>query len=242
MAAGLLALHAASQAAPGISCGNPLTVTLDIGHTPERPGAISARGKTEYAFNRALALDLAESLQAHKAKVHILNEVGSEISLGRRAGRLGAVTDGIVLSLHHDSVQPQYLERQVVEGKVTQFTRYPKARGYSLFVSGRSPAFAASERLAFAIGTELRQAGFTPSMHHAEPIKGEGRPILDAKLGVFRYDALMVLKGARVPAVLFEAGVIANPEEELELESAARKARVVAALVNGISDFCRQAP
>jgi hypothetical protein len=33
--------------------------------------------------------------------------------------------------------------------------------------------------------------------------------------------------------------VIVNPEEELELESSARKARVVAALVKGISDFCR---
>jgi N-acetylmuramoyl-L-alanine amidase len=230
------------MAAPGAGCGNPLTVTIDIGHTPERPGAISARGKTEYQFNRALALDLAEALQARKATVHILNEVGEEISLGGRSARLAAVSDGIILSLHHDSVQPKYLERQVVDGKATRFTRYPKARGYSLFVSGRSPAYAASERLASAIGGELRRAGFAPSMHHAEPIKGENRPVLDARLGVFRYDALMVLKGAHVPAVLFEAGVIVNPEEELELESAARKARVVSALVEGISSFCRQAP
>ncbi len=229
MSIAALAAPAPSLAASGSICGNPPSVTLDIGHTPDRPGAISARGRTEYSFNRTLALDLAEALQSRQVQVHILNEVGDEISLTNRAKQLSAVERGIILSLHHDSVQPKYLERQVVDGKVTQFTRYAKARGYSIFVSGSSPASEASQRLALAVGAELRQAGFTPSMHHSEPIKGEGRPILDAKFGLFRYDALMVLKGARVPAILFEAGVIANPENELELESRSNRAQMIAA-------------
>jgi N-acetylmuramoyl-L-alanine amidase len=244
-AAGVLlgvALSAVASAASAASCGSPPVVTLDIGHTPERPGAMSARGRTEYSFNRDLALDLEAALRATKAEVRLLNEQGDEISLTSRASQFGAIKLGIVISLHHDSAQARFLERGLIDGKTATFTRYPKARGYSIFVSGRSASFAASESLARAIGGALRQAGFKPSSHHADPIKGENRPFLDETLGVLRYDGLLVLRSARVPAVLFERGVIVNPEEELELESAARKARVVAALVNGISDFCRQAP
>ena len=222
--------------APSAICGDPASITLDIGHTPARPGAISARGQTEYAFNRALAHELADALQVRSIRVRILNEGGNELSLADRARQLSAIERGIVLSLHHDSVQPIYLEREVVEGKVTQFTRH--AKGYSLFVSGRSPSFETSKVLARAVGSELRKAGFVPSLHHAEPIKGEGRPVLDSRLGLFRYDGLAVLKSARVPAILFEAGVIANPEDEVELENAARKAQMVAALVGGIASFC----
>lgn len=85
---------------------------------------------------------------------------------------------------------------------------------------------------------ELRIAGFTPSLHHAEPIKGENRPIIDAKLGVLRFDGLIVLKSARIPALLLEAGVIAHPEEELDLENGQLRGRMVAALVEGLRSFC----
>lgn len=225
-----------STVAFGAGCGDPPIVTLDIGHTPNRPGAISARGRTEYSFNRALALDLQQALQRRKLDVRIFNEVSNEISLTSRATQLSSIRNGIILSLHHDSVQPIYLERGTVDGKASLLTHH--AKGYSIFVSGRAPSFEASKKLAFSLGQSLRQAGFTPSAHHAEPIRGEGRPILDAKLGVFRYDALMVIKAARVPAILFEGGVIANPDNELELENDARRAQMVAALVQGIESFC----
>jgi N-acetylmuramoyl-L-alanine amidase len=175
-----------------------------------------------------------------KIRAALLNEVGDEISLVSRARQFAAIKRGIVISLHHDSAQPRFLERGQIDGKPATFTRYPKAMGYSLFVSGRSVSFAASEGLARALGAALRHAGFRPSSHHADPIQGESRPFLDPKLGVFRYDGLLVLRLARVPAVLFEGGVIANPEEELVLEDPDRRAFMVAALANGIAAFCRE--
>ena len=102
-------------------------------------------------------------------------------------------------------------------------------------------AFEASQRLAVSIGRELRSAGFAPSMHHAELIKGESRPVLYPQLGIFRFDRLSALSEARVPAILFEAGVIANPEEELDLRNPALRARMVAALINGLTAFCGRA-
>ena len=81
-----------------------------------------------------------------------------------------------------------------------------------------------------------------PSLHHAEPIKGEGRPIVDPALGVFRFDGLSVLKSAQVPAVLLEAGVIVNPEEERRLESVVGQQRLVRAIVSGVEAYCRGTP
>ncbi len=211
-------------------------MTLDIGHTPARPGAIGASGKSEYRFNLRLAYELARALRGRGIGVSIGNEGGRNISLAERARRLAAVDAGLVLSLHHDSVQPIYLKTRIVGGRPRRYTDH--AAGYSIFVSGLSPAFSQSNALARSVGAALRKAGFAPSLHHAEKIPGEGRPILDSTLGLFRYDGLAVLRTARVPALLFEAGVIANPADEAELENPATRARMVAALADGVKAFC----
>lgn len=36
-----------------------------------------------------------------------------------------------------------------------------------------------------------------PSLHHAEPIHGENRELLDTTLGIYRFDDLTVLKKTR---------------------------------------------
>jgi N-acetylmuramoyl-L-alanine amidase len=169
-------------------------------------------------------------------ETEVLNEEGREISLAERAARLKAVRQGIIISLHHDSVQPQYLKRGTFDGKATAFSR--QAEGFSLFVSRKSSGFEGSKDLAQRIGSALRKAGFVPSLHHAEPIKGEGRPIVDPFLGIFRFDGLSVLKSAQVPAVLFEAGVIVNPEEERRLESVEWQSRMSRAIVSGVEAYC----
>jgi hypothetical protein len=50
--------------------------------------------------------------------------------------------------------------------------------------------------------------------HHAEPIKGENRELVNPELGIYRFDDLIVLKSAAMPAALLECGVIVNRSEE----------------------------
>ena len=78
----------------------------------------------------------------------------------------------------------------------------------------------------------------TPTLHHAETIPGERREVLDKKLGIYRFDDLVVLKSARMPAVLVEAGVIVNRNEELLLRSADHQKKLASALVGAVVDFC----
>src|SRR5258708_34473450 len=122
------------------------------------------------------------------------------------------------LAVHHDSVQPQFLETWEFDRVERPFSdRYS---GFSLFVSRKNAAVKRSLSCASAIGEALRHAGFSPSLYHADPIPGENKPFADRRNGVHYYDNLIVLKTARTPAVLLEAGLILDPHHETQGPSA----------------------
>lgn len=77
-------------------------------------------------------------------------------------------------------------------------------------------------------------AGEKPSLYHAEPIAGENRPLLDRRLGVHRFDGLAVLKTATMPAVLVEAGVIVNPDDEARVARPDTIERMARAIADGV--------
>ncbi|EKG33951.1 N-acetylmuramoyl-L-alanine amidase [Pseudomonas avellanae BPIC 631] len=107
-------------------------------------------------------------------------------------------------------------------------------KGYSIFVSTLNPHYQQSLACAKAIGEKLLAAGETPSLYHVTPIKGENRPFIDQRLGIHRFDDLIVLKTAPMPAVLVEAGVIANPDEEPRLQDPATIAKIAKAISQGV--------
>ena len=222
-ALGLLLVAAAAAREP------PL-VALDVGHFAAEPGATSARGRPELEFNRALAMLVREELQVRGVRVLLIGADGGMAVLSRRTAAASGAD--LFLSVHHDSVQPHYLEDWVYDGEARRFSdRYA---GYSLFVSRRNPALGASRACASAIGVAMRGAGFVPSLYHAEPIPGESKPFADRTNGVHYYDNLVVLHTATQPAVLFEAGVIVNRTEELALLDPAARARMAGAVADGV--------
>jgi N-acetylmuramoyl-L-alanine amidase len=218
--------------APPAAAHAPALVAVDVGHYLVEPGALSARGRPEFEFNLALALDLRDALEADGDRVLLVGAAGDMAVLaGRTAAARGA---SLFLSVHHDSVQPHYLEDWVDAGEARQFS--DRFAGFSLFVSRRNPDPAASLACASAIGASLRAAGFTPSLYHAEPIPGESRPFADRANGVHYYDNLVVLRTAMQPAVLLEAGVIVNRAEELRLSERETRRRIAAAAAAGVRE------
>ena len=85
------------------------------------------------------------------------------------------------------------------------------------------------------MGKGLRGAGFSPSLYHADPIPGENKPFADRRNGVHYYDNLIVLKTARTPAVLLEAGVIVNRDEEMRMRSEEVRKRIANAVGLGLA-------
>jgi N-acetylmuramoyl-L-alanine amidase len=197
VAAGLALLaNAAFAAGPELA--------LDIGHYLDEPGVISASGVTEFELNKRLAEEVARLLDAGGLPVRVIGADGKHDSLTARTREANGAR--LFASIHHDSTRAKF-----------QPVRDPRFAGFSLWVSRKNRDADASIACAGHIADKLIEAGFTPSHYHADPELGEGRPVVDWQRGIFARDALAVLNTARSPAILIEAGVVVNPEEEARL-------------------------
>lgn len=216
------------------AASDPPLVALDVGHSASRPGAISARGEPEFAFNRELALAVERVLRQRGFCTLLIGEEGDIETLTARSAKAATAGATFFLSLHHDSVQPQYLESWRHDGRERKYS--DRFSGFSLFVSRRNSAPEQSLACARAIGRELRLAGYAPSLHHAEPIRGENRPLADAANGVYYFDDLVVLRTATMPAVLFEAGIILNRADELMLRNKSTRQSLAIGIADALHD------
>ena len=211
-------------------------MALDVGHSLAAPGAISARGRPEFELNRDLAREIGERLGRQGIAVRMIGEDGTLDRLSERV-RLGAGTV-FFLSIHHDSTRASNLLPWTYEGVERRYAT-DRFTGFSLFVSRKNPQLARSLACASMIGERMLAAGFRRSLYHADATLGEGRPFADEANGVHYFDNLAVLRGAAMPAVLFEAGVILNRDEELLLADPARRTRMAQAVADGVERCLR---
>lgn len=220
----LVALAGAAQAVP---------VAVDVGHYLERPGATSAYGVTEFEYNQSLAAVLAARLAVEGVPVRLIGWRGDMAELRERPRQAEAAGAGFFLSIHHDSVQESQLEAWEWKGRVLRHA--DGFAGFSLYVSHLNPRLEQSLACARRIGAALRDAGLPVATHHAAA-PGLGLEWADETRGVYYYDNLAVLKAATVPAVLLEAGVIVNRDEERQLAGAARRALTADAVARGLRE------
>jgi N-acetylmuramoyl-L-alanine amidase len=207
-------------------------VVIDVGHSATHYGAVSAHGKPEFAFNLRLASELVAKLR-NDGFERAEAVVQTDSDLSGRARDLSGRRPHLVLSLHHDSVQDQYLKTAELDGEIRTFTE--GFHGYSIFVSHANAWRADSDLFASMLGGEMIARGLKPTFHHHEQ---ENRPILDAQAGVFLYDALVVLRQTTAPAVLLESAVITDPADEASAEDPAYRDRITAAIVAAVTRFC----
>ena len=138
-----------------------------------------------------------------------------------RANRIGA---DLFPSIHHDDVQEIYHAKWTYDGAPHSYS--DRFSGYSLFLSRENRHFDDSLAFAKLLEAALTECGLAYSAHHAEPIRGEGRQLIDKALGIYRYDQLFVLRFNAAPAVLLEAGIIVNRADEVVLASPEGQARI----------------
>ncbi|TDN56156.1 N-acetylmuramoyl-L-alanine amidase [Azoarcus indigens] len=208
-----------------LQAASPL-VAIDFGHTLAAHGATSARGRGEFHFNRDLGKALAVALRKRGLRVRIVNGDGRIESLqARPAAAEGAE---LLVSIHHDSVSAQLLKAWEWQGRQLDYN--DDYAGHSLFVSRDNPDTARSILCARAIGARLQRMGFVPTHKN-----GLLRAYADRELAVHYYDGLAVLRHARMPALLFEAGVIKNRDEELLLADPAYQAKMADGMATAIA-------
>jgi len=242
LAAGDLAPAAGGSAvgtAPASCARSAFRVVLDVGHTADVPGAMSARGVPEYAFNLKLAETIQQALVASgfANTVRLVTGTAPWRGLFERAARANAMHANLFIAIHHDSVPDELLETWQYDGRENQFS--DRFRGYAIFVSNNHPDRTGSLAFGHALGKALEARGLNYTRHYTLALMGRHRhQLIDAEAGVYRYDQLVVLMRTRMPAVLLEAGSIVNRQEELELATLQRRRLIAEAVAAAVEDYC----
>ena len=227
----------ACEAQPAGCRPGEFVVAIDVGHSSEVPGSQSAHGKYEFEFNWEFAQLLERRLHEGGFGESFVIEHGDKApSFEERAAAAVRGAADILISIHHDSVQPRYLETWTIDGETLEYT--DKFQGYSVFVSRRNGNAVDSEMFGRLLGLSLLRHGFTPTLHHAEPIKGENRELADEATGVYYFDDLLILHTPDMPSVLLECGVIKNRQEEQFLASPVFQERMLDAVVFAVDGYC----
>src|SRR5262252_270785 len=245
LAAGLQELRAqqrvqsASQAASENFLRSSFRVVVDVGHTADVPGAMSARGIPEYAFNLQLAREIKQALvdAGFEQTVLLITATAPRRGLVERAARANSVHANLFIAIHHDSVPDNLKHSWDYDGQKNEFNDdYP---AYAIFISNDNADPAASLLFGSLLGRELERRSLHYTPHYTLALMGHRRRILvDAETGVYRYDQLIVLRQTTMPAVLLEAGSIVNRQEELELGTPERRSLTSAAIVAAVENFC----
>jgi N-acetylmuramoyl-L-alanine amidase len=228
------------SAKPAATCDRAaFRVVLDVGHTAQVPGAISARGVPEFEFNLRLARLIEQKLiETGFAKTLLLVTEGpARPGLNKRVLRANRSAADLLVSIHHDSVPSVFKQVWDYLGKEQRFS--DRFKGHSIFVSNDNPARKGSLQFGHLLGLELKARDLHYTPHYTEAFMGRyRRDLVDAEAGVYRFDKLIVLRATRMPAVLLEAGSIVNRDEELLMESPERQALIAAAVTDAVEKFC----
>jgi N-acetylmuramoyl-L-alanine amidase len=233
--------QAPAAAAPAHANCQPsaFRVVVDVGHTLGVPGALSARGMPEYAFNLQLAQQIKQSLvdAGFDKTVLLITAKPPPAGLFARANIANRLPADLFISIHHDSVPDNLMQTWQYEGQDQQYNDdYP---GYALFISNDNADRAGSLQFGNFLGKALQARGLQFTPHYTLALMGHRRrQLLDADAGVYRYDQLVVLRYTRMPALLLEAGSIVNRQEELELATPERRTLTSAAVAAAVEDFC----
>jgi N-acetylmuramoyl-L-alanine amidase len=214
-------------------------IVLDVGHTAESEGAISARNVAEFVFNLRLAKRIEEKLKDEGfAETRLLVTEGkARPSLFRRVSVANNLHANLLLSIHHDSVPDKFLEKWEFEGKKSYFS--DRFSGYSVFVSNKNPHYETSLLFANLVAKEMKAKGLQYAEQYSQPVMGHYQhPLLNKETGVYSYDKLIVLKSAVSPAVLLEAGSISNRDEELNMSSPERQDMITSSVAAAVKEFC----
>ncbi|MBX9650528.1 MAG: N-acetylmuramoyl-L-alanine amidase [Xanthobacteraceae bacterium] len=214
-------------------------IVLDVGHTAESEGAISARNRAEFVYNLHLAQRIAERLKGEGfAETRLLVTEGkAKRSLVRRVNVANNLPANLFLSIHHDSVPDKMLENWEYDGRKGHFS--DRFSGYSVFVSRNNPDFNTSLAFAELLAGEMKAHGQDYARQYTLPIMGKNQhPLLNKETGVYSYDKLIVLKSTRMPAVLLEAGSIINRNEELKMDSPEYRRIVSSGVTAAVREFC----
>src|SRR5262249_22656484 len=232
---------ARAEPRPAETCARAMfRVVVDVGHTEKAFGATSARGLMEFSYNLNLAKRIDQALLAagFRRSVLLISEGRSYPALAERIKRANALRADLFLSIHHDSVPDKFLETWEFEGVKRGYS--DRFSGHSIFISYDNSDLPGSLLFARMLGQQLKDRGLHYTPHYTQRFMGHRQRLLvDAQVGVYRYDQLLVLGDTDGAAFWLEAGSIITGDEGLQMGRAEHKKLITSAATAGAASFCR---
>src|SRR5579863_39100 len=141
-------------------------VVVDVGHTANVPGADSARGVPEYAFNLQLADTVKQALVASGfiKTVRLITATAPWMGLFERAAHANKLHADLLISVHHDSVPDNLIQSWEYNGQKHQFC--DRFRGFSIFISDANADHKGSLAFGHLLGLELQARGMHYTSHY----------------------------------------------------------------------------
>lgn len=213
-------------------------VALDPGHGGYDPGAKGPSGVQEKDVTLDIARRVAEALSQDNIQSLVTRDSDRHVTLEERTARANAFNADLFVSIHCNAAESRTkrgIETYVLDTTVSDMAGRVAARE-------NATSAAANLELGAILATMRLADQSTRSVHFAELLQRSAVRSLSAKYadiadGGVHQAGFHVLVGARMPAVLFEASYISNPNDEERLASVEYKQRLSDAIVNAVRAY-----
>ena len=234
------ALRSTGDAALAVAPAEPIrkTVVIDAGHGGHDPGALSRYAREETVV-LAVALELRDLLEARGVEVILTRDRDEFIELTERAD-FASTDRNVFLSIHANSAYSS--DAHGIETYVFGRPLDPRLIEIAIKENGGGELGRARTEEILAAGDDLvrnilRENQLQYSRSFAETVQSVMVDATGAHDRGIKELPLLVLRNARIPAILVEIGFVNHPEEGKRLADAAYQATVAEALADGVTAF-----
>jgi len=218
-------------------------VVIDPGHGGKDTGAIGPDGAKEKDLTLAMAKKLRTYLEEKGLEVLLTRESDRTLSLEERTRFANEKGADLFLSLHVNAAH-----NRKAHG-IETYTLNLNSDRYAMRLAARENA--SSERrigeLQFILADLATKANTDDSVKLARLVQSKMVSRLQSRHGKDRIRDLgvkqalfFVLVGAKMPAILLEAGFISHPEEGKRLQSRAYQEEAMRGVAEGVMQFIRE--
>ena len=215
--------------------GRPI-VLIDAGHGGADPGAPSVSGEiVEKQLTLQLARELRDQLVANgRVRVALTRDDDRYLTLEQRSALARRLRASLYVSLHMDSA-PNPLARGASVYSLSEVASDAEAQRLAETVNAGADLSTSGDGSVRAILSDLAlRSQMNASADLAARLVRNAKGAVPLRPQPHRFADFLVLRGAGVPAILFEAGYISNVEDEALLRSPAQRKRTVAILARTI--------
>lgn len=234
---------ARSMAMPRISTGRagnaaPLVV-IDAGHGGFDPGATGPSGASEKDVVLPIALALRERLlELGAVRVAMTREGDRFLPLEERVALAESLDPDLFVSIHADSApveEARGANVYVLSPRASDAEAMALARDFNAAGGDADAGDAALGDVEAVLAELARRETSLGSARIADRLESRVRAAMPVH-GKFRRGAnLVVLRSARMPSILFEAGYISNAEDAERIGSEAGRKAIVDAMAGAIT-------